>query len=91
MGPLEPLLRHMSEAGMAMCGAARRYASWWSYCTPLNARSKAKEVLGIRSRRASSPGQSRALWQNRLAGPINEVTTAVMPVGARARTNHPES
>ena len=43
--------------------------------------SKAKEVSGTRSRRASGPGRSRALWQNSLAGPVNEVTTAVLAVG----------
>ena len=47
----------------------------------LGARSKPKEVSGTRSRRASSPGRSRAFWQNSLAGPVNEVTTVVVVVG----------
>ena len=42
-----------------------------------------KEVSGTRSRRASSPGRSRALWQNRLAGPVNEVTMLVIVVHGR--------
>ena len=47
--------------------------------------SKAKEVSGTRSRRASSPGRSRAFWQNSLAGPVNEVTTVVVVVGTMSK------
>ena len=47
--------------------------------------SKAKEVSGTRSRRASSPGRSRAFWQNSLAGPVNEVTMVVVVVGKMSK------
>ena len=47
--------------------------------------SKAKEVSGTRSRRASSPGRSRAFWQNSLAGPVNEVTMVVVVVGTMSK------
>ena len=51
--------------------------------------SKAKEVSGTRSRRASSPGRSRAFWQNSLAGPVNEVTMAVVVVGSISKRTRP--
>ena len=44
--------------------------------------SKAKQVSGTRSRRASSPDRSRAFWKNSLAGPVNEVTMVVVVVGS---------
>ena len=47
--------------------------------------SKAKEVSGTRSRRAASPGRSRAFWQNSLAGPVNEVTMVVVVVGSMSK------
>ena len=51
----------------------------------LGTRSKAKEFSGTRSRRASSPGRSRAFWQNSLAGPVNEVTMVVVVVGTMSK------
>ena len=87
MGPLE----HALEPLLGTCRRPARPCTGPHVDTSrdgvvvLGARSKAKEVSGTRSRRESRPGRSRAIWQSRLAGPVNEVTMVVVVVGTMSK------